>query len=337
MANLDQTTQQELIATLTPFMIDHNERQALLHEALGNAPILQRIDFSGAADTFTVNMVSNLLYHDQASAIIALLLVVRRKIGSTKGREINRLRRKVARQCGLPVNLWGAAKEAFNLLLQLGNGAILFPLVILVLVLWFVWGSNVDWTRILSQIRVARPTPTSVLASPDIPLSVTVTPPAAEFAALKENFLVAVRTAEIPTAYPQQAERLVDALVAHLAEFQRPDLGVTTVAMQQALSQPDAGNRVNALVQRVWGEWLNLTGNSDANAMTITPDVYQYNLSPFRILVIRLIQGQQGVLVDSEQHALQNFFSRREDPSVWRNDVDGVISAINRESFQWPS
>jgi hypothetical protein len=60
------------------------------------------------------------------------------------------------------------------------------------------------------------------------------------------------------------------------------------------------------------------------------------SLSPFRRLVIRMIQGRQGPLVDNQQHGLWNYFSRNEESHVWSSNMDGVIGAVNRESFLWP-
>ena len=59
------------------------------------------------------------------------------------------------------------------------------------------------------------------------------------------------------------------------------------------------------------------------------------NLSPFRQLVVRLVQGQQGRLSNQQQHAIFNFFNRAEEASVWYNNINGVIGAVNRESFGW--
>jgi hypothetical protein len=36
-----------------------------------------------------------------------------------------------------------------------------------------------------------------------------------------------------------------------------------------------------------------------------------------------------------QQHAFHNFFTRKEDVSVWVENVNGVIAAVNRQSFQW--
>ncbi len=83
----------------------------------------------------------------------------------------------------------------------------------------------------------------------------TATTAATDRAQLREQVLAATRNSRVRNAYSQQTEQLVDALLAHLPEFQLPTLGVTTATMQQALKRPDVGDRLNALVQEVWADW----------------------------------------------------------------------------------
>ena len=45
---------------------------------------------------------------------------------------------------------------------------------------------------------------------------------------------------------------------------------------------------------------------------------------------------EDGTLADYQQHGLHNFLTRGEDASAWSSNIDGVIGAVNRESFQWP-
>jgi len=87
-------------------------------------------------------------------------------------------------------------------------------------------------------------------------------------------------------------------------------------------------------VQEVWADWQSNARSRTFDASTADPG--RQGFSPFRQLIIRLIQGRQGQLSDSQQHALHNYFTRSEDASVWRRDPDAVIGAINRESFRWP-
>lgn len=85
---------------------------------------------------------------------------------------------------------------------------------------------------------------------------------------------------------------------------------------------------------RSWGDWINNEVNPKGyDAYGTDPGVT--DMSPLRLLVVRMIQGRQGALVDSQQHALHNFFTRKEDSNVWVDNVNGVIAAVNRESFQW--
>ena len=85
--------------------------------------------------------------------------------------------------------------------------------------------------------------------------------------------------------------------------------------MRQILAQPGAADRIIGLVREVWGD---------------------PGPTPFRQLTYRLILGTQGRLIDSQQHGLHNYFVRPEEYSVWNNNMDGVIGAVNRESFQYP-
>jgi hypothetical protein len=105
--------------------------------------------------------------------------------------------------------------------------------------------------------------------------------------------------------------------------------------MSDALRRSDAGDRVNAIVNQVWGDWLTKdVGPGRLDAYRSDPS--QANLSPFRQLVIRLIQGRQGRLIDNQQHGLHSLFTRTEESHVWVDNVNGVVGAINRESFLWP-
>ena len=93
------------------------------------------------------------------------------------------------------------------------------------------------------------------------------------------------------------------------------------------LSQSGAGNRTKALVQNVWSDWLTRAGG---NPYGRTPGS---ELTPFRRLVVRLIQGNQTSLATTEQMAIVNYYTRVEDVNIWFGNINGVIGAINRENF----
>ena len=153
---------------------------------------------------------------------------------------------------------------------------------------------------------------------------------------LREQVLAATRSSRMRNAYPQQTAQFVDALLAHLSDFQLPALGVTETTVQQALKRSDVGDRLNALIQEVWADWSSVASRQHFDLYTREPTYAEHNLSPFRQLVVRLIQGRQSTLLDYQQHGLHNFLSRSEDAAVWSTNIDGVIGAVNRESFQWP-
>ncbi len=193
-----------------------------------------------------------------------------------------------------------------------------------------------EWTATATTAAVrsgavATFTPTVFIAP-----TLTATTASVDRAQLREQVLAATRSSRIRNAYPQQTEQLVDALLAHLPEFQLPTLGVTTATMQQALKRPDVGDRLNALVQEVWADWSGIAGRKSFDLNTREPTYAEHNLSPLRQLVIRLIQDRQGTLADYQQHGLHNLLTRSEEASVWSSNIDGVIGAVNRDSFQWP-
>ena len=149
---------------------------------------------------------------------------------------------------------------------------------------------------------------------------------------LKEELLAKSMKAGVSTEYRKQVEEFIGALVFHLDEFRLPGLGVTKQTMSTALNRRDSGDRINALVQEVWNDWLGITNARGLNPYSADP---AQRLSPFRQLVIKMIQSRQGQLHDAEQHALHNYFSRSEDSTVWYTNTDAVIGAVNRESFLW--
>lgn len=127
--------------------------------------------------------------------------------------------------------------------------------------------------------------------------------------------LTNINNSSVYNPYSQQTVNFVDNLIAHLGQFNLSGMGITEAAMRNILAQPDAGHRINGLVRAVTEK----PGNT-----------------PFRQLTLRLINGSQGRLADSEQHGLHNYFTRSEDFNVWSSNMDGVIGAVNRESFQYP-
>lgn len=160
-----------------------------------------------------------------------------------------------------------------------------------------------------------------VVAEPPTP-----TPPPVDD--LRAIMISNLRNAAVGTSYSTEAVQLVDGLLLHLGEFQL-SRDVSESTMRRVLAQSGSSTRINAIVQEVWSDWSKNTSTPGST------DPGGYNLSPFRKLVIRLIQGRQGRLADSEQHALHSLFTRTENSDVWRTFVKGVIGAINRESFQW--
>lgn len=168
----------------------------------------------------------------------------------------------------------------------------------------------------------------------DLPKSLA-SPSTDAFGDLRAKILAQLTATSLATVYPQEAIQLTDSLLAHLHEFKLTTLGITTERMQSVLAQDRTGDRINALVQEVWDEWVLLSTQQGFGVRVMDPSLERHGISPFRQLTIRLIQGRQATLTDSQQHALYGFFSRNEQDVTWRNDMDSIIGAVNRESFLW--
>lgn len=138
-------------------------------------------------------------------------------------------------------------------------------------------------------------------------------------------FLAELNRSSVSLSYPYEAERFVTDLASRVDGFGQA--GVSSSQVVAYLSASGAGNRTKALVQTVWSDWLTRAGGSPYGR---TPGS---ELSTFRRLVVRMIQGTQGGLSWSEQAAIVNFYTRNENSSVWYGDIKGVIGAINRENF----
>lgn len=119
-------------------------------------------------------------------------------------------------------------------------------------------------------------------------------------------------------------------IVAHFREFQG---GANESSTRGAMARAGAENRVNSLVNAVWSDWMDIMRRAGQDPYLADPS--SMNLSPLRQLVVRLIQGRQGRLNNQQQHAIHNFFARAEEANVWYNNINGVIGAVNRESFGW--
>ena len=131
----------------------------------------------------------------------------------------------------------------------------------------------------------------------------------------------------------QPVEQFAFVLASKLGEFQLAGEGITPATMQQALAGGEASMRINALVQTVWSDWQNVAYQNGIDPASTDPGSYG-GLTPFRQLVIRMVQGRQGGFSYQQQRALYSLLTRSEEIIVWENDVNGVIGAINREFLQ---
>ena len=190
------------------------------------------------------------------------------------------------------------------------------------------------WTVEPSPTSTA--TATAIAVTPVAKAAAPIQAVVATTSPVRTALAASIASSSIPNGYSDQTNRLAEVLVARLAEFNLPGLGITEASMAAALSAPGVGDRLIGLVVEVWSEWIFLSQQQGFDPQLTEARGDVHGLSPFRRLVINLIQGRQGVLVDYQQHGLYNYFVRAEPAQAWRDTMDAVIGAVNRESFQWP-
>lgn len=162
------------------------------------------------------------------------------------------------------------------------------------------------------------PTPTPLVAVKPTPTDGTQQ--------LRDQLLSTIQASAVPNQYTSEARSFAVNLVTHLNEFQLPQEGITASTMQSVLMNSNSGDRVNAIVYRIWDDWRQY----GLNHMAANPG--QHGQSPFRQLVIRLVQGQQGTLSPQDQRALYSLFTRGD--NTWSDQTArGVIGAINRDIY----
>lgn len=149
---------------------------------------------------------------------------------------------------------------------------------------------------------------------------------------IKQDILSQLGDAVVSTDYPQQAEQLVNTLFVHLGDFGQNGGSVSQDNVLQALQGEEVSLRLNATVQGVWGIWAERGQHEGFDPTSTDPGLFP-DLSPFRRLIIRLIQENQGSLSAAEQHAFYSLLTRSEDLETWSNDMNAIVGAINRENF----
>ena len=96
--DIHPTLRQALVNLLSPHITTAQERQANLHLALPNAAY-RKIDFHGAADVFTANMVDTLLQYGEIApgkqALMAVLEVIHAQVGLNHQRAIEKLQQQL--------------------------------------------------------------------------------------------------------------------------------------------------------------------------------------------------------------------------------------------------
>ena len=184
-------------------------------------------------------------------------------------------------------------------------------------------------TSIPTSTHTPTPAPTATLTSvpTDTPTTrPTATPRPGLSAEVVRGILIGeLNSSSVSLSYPGAAERFASSIADQVSLFDLSNIGSTQIT--QYLAFLHAGDRTRALVQNVWSDRAAESGDL---AYTRGPGAEQ---TPFRALVIRLIQGSQGRLTTSQFQAIINFYSRTENPSVWYGNIDTIIEAVNRESF----
>ena len=192
---------------------------------------------------------------------------------------------------------------------------------------------NLGWVSLTYLVGISEAQNPLQAKPPNVSQTPAVTPttpadrPVLSPGLLNSSIVEKMNASSIKNQYRYESELFVDGLLQHADEFQLPGENITPASLNTILSQPDTGDRINALVHRVWKDW------SEYGVNHLADDPGANGQSPFRQLVIRLAQGRQGPLSPSDQRALYSFFSRNEDPDVWSNEIRGVIGAINLEFY----
>jgi hypothetical protein len=80
---MDKTLFDHIVSLLEPEMSDIANRQALVQSALFGSPVVNQINWSGAAHVFTVQLVTRLYRYD-TSALIAVLRELQSQVGASR-------------------------------------------------------------------------------------------------------------------------------------------------------------------------------------------------------------------------------------------------------------
>lgn len=87
---MDKPLFDRIVDLLLPHMDSANSRKALVQSALFGSPVVNHMDWSGAASEFTVRLVQQLYRYD-VSAIVAVLQELHTQVGTTQQREIEKV------------------------------------------------------------------------------------------------------------------------------------------------------------------------------------------------------------------------------------------------------
>lgn len=79
----------EIASVITPHVADDGSRRALIFETFSGEAVESSVNYSGAAQTFAVNLVSTLKNYDGNAAVIRLLETLKGRVGPSRQREID--------------------------------------------------------------------------------------------------------------------------------------------------------------------------------------------------------------------------------------------------------
>ncbi|MBN1286675.1 MAG: formylglycine-generating enzyme family protein [Anaerolineae bacterium] len=106
MAGLTRQTMRAIAKLLIPLMQSEPDARAILRVALGDAPVIDRIDFRGAPSTYVINLIQTLVDHGEIEpgvpALWAVLDAAQAQLGADKQARIAALRPEIMALAGGP-------------------------------------------------------------------------------------------------------------------------------------------------------------------------------------------------------------------------------------------
>jgi len=117
----------DIVQALSPYMGDVNSRQTLMQSALFGSPVLDKINWTGPAQTFTVHLVQTLMQYGEVEpgkqAIVVVLDTLKGQVGSNHQATINTLITRLASQNSSGAKDMAIEAVGFAFLIEVGKWA----------------------------------------------------------------------------------------------------------------------------------------------------------------------------------------------------------------------